>query len=153
MKRTPETILTAVNNAKQNNKKLCDTYGQSNDINMSSIYSKLINEAGRWCTSYASDLLYDIKAIDDYIKTPTLTDTPKSHVFAIGFRESGVDGNDFVISRLEDTMDHISNFCYPEKIYRQLYAVEVIKEPYRTIATLYDIYHETYKFETSDKTK
>lgn len=60
------------------------------EINYSSILTKLIQEAGRWCEQYASDLFIlwncnlEVPLTNGIIETKTL-------VFA--FRESGVDGN------------------------------------------------------------
>lgn len=57
-------------------------------INYSSILTKLIQEAGRWCEYYASDLFitwkYNIdKKLDD--------GTMSTEQFVFGFREDGVD--------------------------------------------------------------
>lgn len=59
------------------------------EINTSSILTKLIQEAGRWCESYASDLFIRWGEIQKGLETATVE--PGKHVFA--FRESGVDGN------------------------------------------------------------
>lgn len=56
-------------------------------INYSSILSKLIQEAGRWCEHYASDLFILWSVIDRRLKDGTLG--TESFVFA--FRASGVD--------------------------------------------------------------
>lgn len=86
------------------------------DINYSSILTRLIQETGRWCESYASDLFIDWEAI-----TENLTDrayTGGKYLF--GFRQMGVDGNAFVISRL--------NNGSPREIYRALWLLEVTVE-------------------------
>ena len=58
------------------------------EINYSSILTRLIQEAGRWCESYASDLFVQWKyKIDQKLDNGTLyTDT-----FVFAFRDSGVD--------------------------------------------------------------
>ena len=58
------------------------------EINTSSILTRLIQEAGRWCESYASDLFVQWKyRIDQKLDNGTLyTDT-----FVFAFRDSGVD--------------------------------------------------------------
>ena len=58
------------------------------EINYSSILTRLIQEAGRWCESYASDLFVQWKyRIDQKLDNGTLyTDT-----FVFAFRDSGVD--------------------------------------------------------------
>ncbi len=58
------------------------------DINTSSILTRLIQEAGRWCLFYASDLFIEWKCcVDTPLENGSMEDT--RIVFA--FRESGVD--------------------------------------------------------------
>ena len=58
------------------------------EINESSILTKLIQEAGRWCENYASDLFIQWKyRIDSKIEDGTIETTRE--IFA--FRENGVD--------------------------------------------------------------
>lgn len=68
-------------------------YQNKAEINMSSIYTKLIQEAGRFCDAYASDLIIEIdsvrKAIECY----------ESKDFYFGFRDMGVDHNAFIECR------------------------------------------------------
>lgn len=60
------------------------------EINYSSILTKLIQEAGRWCEHYASDLFI----LWNYnIERPLKADIVKTETFVFAFRESGVDGN------------------------------------------------------------
>ena len=65
-------------------------YQGKTEINMSSIYTKLIQEAGRYCDFYASDLLFDIDKIHELIQSG------ESGTVYIGFRDSGVDGNQYI---------------------------------------------------------
>ena len=65
-------------------------YQGKTEINMSSIYTKLIQEAGRYCDFYASDLLFDIDKIHQIIQSG------ESGTVYIGFRDSGVDGNQYI---------------------------------------------------------
>ena len=59
------------------------------EINTSSILTRLIQEAGRWCEYYASDLFIQWKYnIEDKLDNGTLESG--TEVFA--FRQSGVDG-------------------------------------------------------------
>ena len=71
------------------------------DCNFSTEWSRLINEAGRWCESYASDILYDYDAINDYLNELTSGKEMESKEFWFGFRQSGVDGLGFIRSRTE----------------------------------------------------
>ena len=62
------------------------------EINYSSILTRRIQEAGRWCESYASDLFVQWKyGIDQKLDNGTLyTDT-----FVFAFRDSGVDSEEW----------------------------------------------------------
>ena len=62
------------------------------EINYSSILTCLIQEAGRWCEHYASDLFVQWKySIDQKLDNGTLyTDT-----FVFAFRDSGVDSEEW----------------------------------------------------------
>ena len=62
------------------------------DINWSSIQSKLIYLAGRYCDRFASDLNIDIFAIIRHIEQRTL----QSGMHLFGFREDGVDHSSLV---------------------------------------------------------
>lgn len=126
---------------------IASTYGQdAKNINMSSIYSKLIQDAGRWTVDYASDILYDIEEIADYIKNPT----DKIAYFPIGIRRNGVDGYNFIISRLLNTRSGLYPYVYPENVYNALLSVKIINEPGKLTVELWDIFHELNKIHESD---
>lgn len=68
--------------------------GRKNEINYSSILSKLIQSAGRYCESYASDLFISWNSL--------LRDMERGElkpVYLFGMRESGVDHDGFILSR------------------------------------------------------
>lgn len=62
-------------------------------LNYSSIFSELIH-AAIVCEYYASDVFIDLKQIECAITGA------ENKVFYLGYRDSGVDGNTFVKSRL-----------------------------------------------------
>lgn len=68
------------------------------DVNVSSILTKLIQEAGRWCRSYASDLFVDWRHIEDLLKSGVMD----SNVYLFGFYESGVDSNKTIFNKYEN---------------------------------------------------
>ena len=84
-------------------------YNGKTTINMSSIYTKLIQEAGRFCDAYASDLLYDINTIEAYIEKQ------KSTTRYIAFRRHGVDGNGLIEVKIP----------YEIAEYRAIYQVDI----------------------------
>lgn len=63
-------------------------------LNYSSIFSELIH-AAIVCEYFASDVFIDLQTIEKVIKEA------ENRVFYLGYRDSGVDGNLFVKSRLE----------------------------------------------------
>lgn len=70
------------------------------EINYSSILTKLIQEAGRWCEYYASDLFilwkYDIdKKLND--------GTMNTEQFVFGFRNDGIDRKEWYKLHKNDT--------------------------------------------------
>lgn len=69
------------------------------DCNFSSEWSRLICEAGRWCESYASDILIDFEAIRDYLDGLASGEETEGHNFWFGFRQMGVDSLPFIESR------------------------------------------------------
>lgn len=82
------------------------TCGKGLESNMSSFFSALIREAAK-CHNYGSDLIYDIDGIRDTMKefNPEADDMP---IIMMGFRKMGVDGNTFIVSRLEGNTHNIN---------------------------------------------
>lgn len=88
-------------------------------INTSSILTRLIQEAGRWCEYYASDLFIQWKYnIEDKLDNGTLENG--TEVFA--FRQSGVDG----ASRYDET-----------NYYRAVWFLDIETEKGKIKMTLY----------------
>ena len=71
------------------------------NCNFSSEWSRLINEAGRWCESYASDILIDFESIKAYLGRLKNGEESEGREFWFGFRQMGVDGLSFIQSRTE----------------------------------------------------
>ena len=78
------------------------TYSQKYDINMSSILTKLIQEAGRWCEFYASDLFIDWEAVERGIKSSSEDRAEFSASYLFGFRQNGVDHDRYVFTRFNN---------------------------------------------------
>ena len=94
-----------------------DYYSGKYEINYSSILSRLIQEAGRFCEYFASDLFIDWGGVLRWMEE---AEDNSESVFLFGFRQNGVDGNSFVLSRY-------NNGCYryPEKEYRSMWRLEI----------------------------
>ena len=86
------------------------------DINCSSILTRLIQEAGRYCEQYASDLFFDWTQIDRLLSDGCM----QTQSFLFGFRESGVDHIAFILSKGTDP-------CY-EYQYRSVWKLDVVRE-------------------------
>ena len=71
------------------------------NCNFSSEWSRLINEAGRWCESYASDILIDFESIKAYLERLASGEESESREFWFGFRQMGIDHLAFIQSRTE----------------------------------------------------
>lgn len=79
------------------------------NINTSSIYTTLIQEAGRWCESYASDIIYDINHINKILKNldglseyENYSKKDGSITLRFGFRQNGVDDDKVISHEFED---------------------------------------------------
>ena len=87
---------------------------QKIEANLSSIFSRLIQECGRWTEDYNSDILYDFNTINrllDYrnwkgYKHHEFRDDGEYCKYVFGFRKLGVDGPDFVSVRGRDSAEY-----------------------------------------------
>ena len=77
-------------------------YSGKYEVNYSGILSTLIQEAGRYCEQFASDLFIDWRRVLQYIENPDI-DTEISFLF--GFRQFGVDHTEYVFGRYESEKD------------------------------------------------
>lgn len=95
-------------------------YGVSEEgkfnINYSSILTFLIKVAGRICKYYASDLFITWSSLEEQLYNVEYT----GGKILFGFRESGVDSNSFVLSRLNNYGKE-----QMEKDIKELYMLEV----------------------------
>lgn len=94
-----------------------DSYTGKYSVNYSSILSRLIQEAGRYCEEYASDLFIDWESVLLYIDGASC-ESESEKMFLFGFRKYGVDHDNFVFSRVE-------NCEYLEYEYRSLWRLDV----------------------------
>ena len=98
------------------------------EANLSSEFSEFIKEAAK-CHHYASDVIYDIGSVNSMMEHFNPGDYPNTKVndgnlpvIALGFRKMGVDGNSFILSRLDGN-------CYNiDKEYFAVYFVEVRRD-------------------------
>ena len=93
------------------------------NCNFSSEWSRLICEAGRWCESYASDILIDFESIKAYLERLKNGEESEGREFWFGFRQMGVDGLSFIQSRTERE--------YASHVYRAVWRWRFIVEERR----------------------
>ena len=103
--------------------------GRNFDLNYSSILTKLIQECGRLCESYASDLFITWNEIVDKLKEKTM----ETSTYLFGIREMGVDHNDFVLMRYNH------EGCCAKQEYRKIYRLDVLVDDDLTKMKLYEI--------------
>lgn len=108
---------------------LIEAEGRDYNINYSSILTKLIQECGRLCESYASDLFIVWNDIAKKIEEKSI----ETSVYLFGIRETGVDCNTFILSRYN------SNGCYAKYEYRKIYRLNVGVEDDLITMELYEI--------------
>lgn len=124
---SPETIVNAFDRSK---KELASTKTyfteESPDVNMSSIYTLLIQYTGRYAERYASDLLISLNEVQNLLAPHSINEA-KRYVIGFGIRRDGVDHNSFIISRLKETMIRGLGPCYvhPLREYRSILALEI----------------------------
>lgn len=115
------------------------------DINLSDIETELIKAAAS-CRRYASDLFIDWYAIrDEIIKKE---DGPKVVYYAEGFREFGIDGNNYIYSNL-CTYKH--NHKKLDKHYNMIYAIKIEKTEDDVIVTVFDIKDSIVYYDKDDR--
>ena len=98
------------------------------EINMASIATKLIQEAGRWCDSYASDFLIDWRQIENLLESG---EEEFDEVFFFGIRQCGVDHYNFILYR---NINNVSS-----DYYSRIYALRMKAENERLNVKLVDI--------------
>ena len=109
--------------------KVIEEHGWDFDINYSSILTKLIQECGRLCESYASDLFIIWNGIARKLEKKVM----ETSAYLFGIREMGVDHSEFVLSRYNN------NGCYAMYEYRKIYRIDIIVDGNLIKMKLYEI--------------
>ena len=127
------------------------------NVNYSSIATCIIQNVGRFAERFASDFLINWKVVEQILESaPT---GPCRFVVAFGIRGEGVDGNDFIISRLRNTMNPTTEHVSVEQAgYRKVLALEIKFESEQNEAysvssvqmTLKDLTHEFTRLDPED---
>lgn len=91
-------------------------------MNLSEIETILIQNAGQLCKRYASDVIYNIKALEECVKNSKDVD---DSLFVFAIRENGVDDCGFLTLCLEQCED-VRRVC--NCFYKKILAIKVTKE-------------------------
>lgn len=94
-------------------------YIKKAELNWSTIISILIGEAGRWCRRFSSDLFVYLHSIQNKLDNGEFEEGTYTYLF--GFREDGVDGNSFVLSKYNNS----SLYGSASLTYRALWRLEI----------------------------
>ena len=95
-----------------------DGYFSISDVNFAELFRHVMQSLVDHCKHYPSDILYDIESIRAFLRNPDDVDGRRD--FYIGIRESGVDGETFIKSRLET-----AGKWYGENPYKAIYHLVV----------------------------
>lgn len=129
--KTAHTIIEAFEVQKNEGIK---EHGDLKNINVTSALTKLIQETGRFTEHYASDLFISWNGVMDILRETGRYAMPvekETHYVAFGIRESGVDGNTFLIRRLQETTEKSGMYRYIQThyVYRRIYVMKIEISP------------------------
>lgn len=107
-----------------------ENYDITDSLNMSGMFSKLIQDTGRFTENYASDLLISIDSFKENASN-LLCSLPRTTVTSntfIGIRKNGVDGEEYIYSNLSQAAKERDHFTF-NNTYRRIYAIHLRIEP------------------------
>lgn len=116
---TPKTVRQAFERAAV----LYYADGKPDGINLSSIATKLIQDAGRFCERFASDLLIDWKDIEKLVQTAA---EPDDSIIVVALRRHGVDHTEYFMHQLAESQSFPWGYVMPENKYRRIFGVQVV---------------------------
>lgn len=151
MQPTPSIIQRTFDGSKR---VLCQEAGTLDNLNVSDIATRLIQEVGRFCERYASDFLISWDTVRRHLE-PRSIEEPYRAVEIFGIRRSGVDHNSFFMSHLRN--DSRNGFFCCEHVYRKVLALGIAIQPASypngrptVVCTLKDLTDELWKVEARD---
>lgn len=95
-----------------------DNFSNPVNINISDITTFLIQNVGRYCDRYASDLLISHESLINTINN--LNPDRKNEYLWLGLRESGVDGIAYIIANIKDHSPE-----YIAEYYRKVFCIKI----------------------------
>ena len=83
------------------------------DVNMSSAFTAMIKEAAK-CNRFSSDLIYDIQKVNERLEHFYPFEEESYSPILIACRKDGVDGNGFILPRVQDASRNCAYaICFP----------------------------------------
>lgn len=117
---TPATIRMAFDSAAP----LITCEGNMGSINISDILTRVIQDAGRFCEHYASDILYGLDRIRTLCDNKYDLEETIDEIFSFGLRECGSDHNAYILNQLANSRAG-GPYVYAMPYYRRVLAVRV----------------------------
>ena len=105
------------------------------DINWSSIQDQLIRLAAKHTENYASDILYDIRNIEDILDSDGDNDIETDFYF--GFRELGIDNASYIKAKHEHELN---------ETYRVIWRLQIAREDRETSMNLHRVSYDRLTF-------
>lgn len=131
---TPKTVINAFESCK---KTLTKDSGMSNSINTSSTLTRIIQETGRFCERFASDMFITWQAVEKlYTNRKDITGS-ETYYETFAIRRDGVDGNSFLICRLRDTITGPFDYVHVTHEYRKVLCLKIQITPAEPGSCLY----------------
>lgn len=139
MKYYDKVIADAFEKSKSTETAKCNGH-TSREINMSSIYTKLIQETGRFCERYADDLLIDIARVKTICENMDSIEHEAHAYVAFGIRRDGVDSNSYIAIKIHGSGAYRSNSVIND-YYRRVYCVKIsrIKNSFDSMETVIEL--------------
>lgn len=101
--------------------RLTPTPGGLSGLNLSDIYTIIIQETGRWCERYASDVLLDL---DNLRSIADGHEGNRDEMLIFAMRRDGVDHIPFFMSRISQSVNAFNRYV-DTSMYRRILAVRI----------------------------
>lgn len=123
---TPKTIEEAFETCP---KLLTKDSGQAGNINTCSVLTRIIQETGRFCERFASDMFITWQSVEKLYNGRMDIDCPETYYETFAIRRNGVDGNTFLMCRLKDSRFPNHPYVHPEQEYRRILGLKITIMP------------------------
>lgn len=102
-----------------------EEHGNMGYINITSITTRIIQEAGRYVNSWASDALYGLDHIRELCENEYPLQEDIDEIFVFGLRRNGVDHGNYVMHEMSKDLNPFNPYLRAQPYYRKVLAVRV----------------------------